>query len=269
MGMAGALEVDPMSAASPELDASDATALRDSIATLGQLVPIVVWRGKVIDGRKRLAACDALGIAPKSIAIPDVATATDYAAALNLLRTHYTTGQRAMYAAALVNAPHGNVDRSANPQIVTAKQAGNMVGLHESRVQEAKRIRRDGAPEIAKAVERGDISLDAGKRIVTMHPKEKQAAVVARAIEVKGNAKIMPTGTIRPRTNIAAPVKPAPQVVSRFIRGLADTAELLKPYLDRVDACPAEHRARWMGELDDVIAILRRFRRRLQTEGKP
>lgn len=43
--------------------------LRDSIAAQGLLVPIVTWRGQVVDGRHRLRACEETGREPSFVAL--------------------------------------------------------------------------------------------------------------------------------------------------------------------------------------------------------
>ncbi len=39
--------------------------LRDSIAAAGQLDPVLIWQGLLIDGRRRYAICEELGLVPK------------------------------------------------------------------------------------------------------------------------------------------------------------------------------------------------------------
>ena len=94
--IAAEIAVDPISAASPDMSPAEFAALTASIKTQGQLVPIVVHDGRVIDGRKRLAACKALGIEPTVIEFVNT-DPTVIATDLNLRRTHYTASQRAMF----------------------------------------------------------------------------------------------------------------------------------------------------------------------------
>ena len=80
--------------------------------------------------------------------------------ALNLYRTHYTASQRAMFAAKRVNAtasdgPTVREDGSClyRDRIVTAGDAATAAGVGRNAVQQAKRLRREAAPEVVKAVE--------------------------------------------------------------------------------------------------------------------
>lgn len=191
--------VDAISAASPDLPAGDADALRESIAKLGQLVPIVIWQGRVIDGRKRLAACEALGLEPVTVTIPEDATATEYASALNLLRTQYTTSQRAMYASQLATLTRSTARRAAwergapnkveieldRPLPGSLDHAAEVMGVGRGAVAAAKLVRRAGEPEVVAAVERGAISVNAARKIVTKIPRAEQATAVERVIALK------------------------------------------------------------------------------------
>ena len=49
----------------PPYPAEQQTALRNSISTDGQSLPITLWNGEILDGRGRYQACRDLGIAPK------------------------------------------------------------------------------------------------------------------------------------------------------------------------------------------------------------
>lgn len=190
-----------ISAASPDMADADFAALRESIRTLGQLVPIVLHRGEVIDGRKRLAACRALGIEPQTIALADEADAAENALALNVLRTHYTAAQCAAFVSKLATLTSADAGRiyggptvnlqEAPSSGLTVAQAAALGGVSPSLVAQAKRVRRDGDPEVIAAVERGDLTLHAAKTIIAATPKAEQSAVVARVVEEnRGNRNL-------------------------------------------------------------------------------
>jgi hypothetical protein len=72
----------------PEFDGPGYEAFRENIAKVGQLEPIVLFQGKIIDGRARYRACKELGrpvIARKWEGGMDP---TCYISAVNRLRTH-------------------------------------------------------------------------------------------------------------------------------------------------------------------------------------
>src|SRR5262245_4844857 len=65
------LKSSPISAASPDMDDAQFNELVEDIRERGQLVPICVANGEVIDGRKRLRACELLNIEPKTVNVSD------------------------------------------------------------------------------------------------------------------------------------------------------------------------------------------------------
>ena len=174
------LVIADCSSASPDMDSFEFEALKDSIATLGQMVPVVMCRGQVIDGRKRVAACRALGIEPVVVSMAEDREPTKMAEALNLMRTHYTPSQRAMFAASMATLRRGEVGngRSPNEETYTIAEAAASVGVATSHVHSAKSLRRDAAPEVVEAVERGHLTLHAARQIAKALPREEQAAKV-------------------------------------------------------------------------------------------
>jgi len=55
----------------PEPSKEDFAALRAAIEREGLLVPIVTWRGEMVDGRQRMRACLDLDVAPRFESLPD------------------------------------------------------------------------------------------------------------------------------------------------------------------------------------------------------
>ena len=261
------LAVHPMSSASPDLSDDSMTALRESIRTLGQLVPIVVWRGEVIDGRKRLACCEALGVEPITVELADDANATDQAGALNLLRTHYTVSQRAMYASKLARLPYGGASRhrdrnSELKNVPTHDEVAAMVDVHPSLISKARQIRRDAEPDVVDAVERGEISLHAASKIAE-RPRDEQSRLTRQVVAEKGgrrNIRSQALGTARPRM---AKAKPAADILSRLFTAIEDNTRILADYLD-APLPDAATQAAWAETLDRILPPLRRMRRRLQ-----
>ncbi len=60
---------------------------------------IVLLDGKILDGRNRFRACEALGIAPEYIEYCGKQSPEEYVDSKNLYRRHLTSAQRAMNAA--------------------------------------------------------------------------------------------------------------------------------------------------------------------------
>lgn len=93
----------PASEIPPPLAKEDLDALRASIAEVGLLRPILLFDGKIIDGRNRYAVCVELGIEPKYETYSGSLTPLDLVKA-NLAHRHMTAGQKAITATRLEKA---------------------------------------------------------------------------------------------------------------------------------------------------------------------
>jgi hypothetical protein len=90
------MEFHPYCLAMPDMSAEDFSDLKGDIAGSGQLEPIVLFGGKILDGRHRYLACLELDIEPwfKDFDGPD--SGLDYVISLNLRRRHLTAEQAAL-----------------------------------------------------------------------------------------------------------------------------------------------------------------------------
>jgi hypothetical protein len=149
-------------------DTEEFVQLVKSIREDGLNHPILLWQGKIVDGRHRHKACLEAGVEPQYEYIPDSMTLSqvmDRVVAENILRRHLTTGQRAMIAAALANMTQKDNQWSAranSPELKSNKDAAKSLNVGETAVKEAKEVKRD-APDLAEKVERGEMSLHAAK----------------------------------------------------------------------------------------------------------
>jgi hypothetical protein len=99
----GKLEIHPAAHVFPLMDGEEFEHLKDSIAEHGQLVPIALLDGKILDGRNRARACEDLGLVPLTVncEMEGKSTAADVAEALNLIRRHLDAKSRAALAVKL------------------------------------------------------------------------------------------------------------------------------------------------------------------------
>lgn len=143
--------------------------LVESIKTEGLLEPIVIWQGKIVDGRHRHLACKEARVKPEYTYLPDdwpLDKVKNRVVALNVLRRHLTTGQRALVAAALANMTSGaRTDlepRENSPEVTSNKQAADQLNVSDYSVKTAKNIKKD-TPDLAEKVNRGEMSLNAAE----------------------------------------------------------------------------------------------------------
>lgn len=189
--MIAALKISAVSAASPDMPDTEFQALLEDIQKHGQLVPIVVNGDHVVDGRKRFKACELLGIKPKTCELLNNQSPRDAARSLNIMRTHYTHDQRAMFGAQLVTATTGDARKFRRSNVsttvkiqrlpVTVAAAAQQVGVSASQVAKARALRSRATPEIVNAVDADKLSLVAGLRIA-QKPKAEQPQALLRVL---------------------------------------------------------------------------------------
>lgn len=109
--------------------------LAQDIATHGQREPVVLFQGKVLDGRNRLRACQIAGVKPKFVHldVKEVDSPTSYVVSLNLHRRMLSASQRAAIALTL---EHMFTEEARQRSIEGARKGGQIAAA-----------RRRGAPE--------------------------------------------------------------------------------------------------------------------------
>jgi N6-adenosine-specific RNA methylase IME4 len=169
------LEFHPLANIFPLVEGQDFTELTADIAEHGLHEPIVVYEGKILDGRNRYRACMAANVHPTFTAY----TGDDpvgYVISLNLRRRHLDESQRAMVAAKLATLRHGDNQHSEGLPI---GRSSDLLNVGERSVARAREVQEHGAPELVRAVERGEVSVSAAADIATL-PKAEQQEIVAR-----------------------------------------------------------------------------------------
>lgn len=165
--------------------------LADDIAKNGLHCPVQLLDGKVIDGRRRLAACAIAGVKPATEDI-DTDDPVAYVLSINLHRRHLTPSQRAMVGARAREC----YDRAAKerqqvrkghqagasveslPQLDTGKardQVGKVVGVSGKSIDHATRVIKNAVPEVVKAVDEGRMAVSTAA-ILSTDPPEVQRA---------------------------------------------------------------------------------------------
>lgn len=171
-------DIHPAANIFPEMTDDEAKALMVDIRENGQREPIILFNGKVIDGRNRLRACRWLSIEPKTKDYQgreeDIVS---YVLSLNLYRRHLTESQRAMIAGKLANMGKGNFSKSANLPIstVTQPEAAKLLNVSDRSVRTAKHIVSKGEPEVSAAVESGAMSLNEASKVVQLRPETQRS----------------------------------------------------------------------------------------------
>lgn len=170
----------------PMLQGEVLEALKQDIREHGVREPIVFLDGAILDGRNRYMCARDLGIEyPRrefGSAEKDGSDPAAYVASHNLHRRHLNASQRAMAAAKLaklVSGEVGNGRSSASLQTNTAENAAKILKVSERSVNTAKKVERQGSPELIEAVEQGKVSVSAAADVAELSDPE-QVEIVAK-----------------------------------------------------------------------------------------
>src|SRR5262245_53163976 len=88
----------PACLAFPMMAEAELHELAEDIRHRGQLHPVVMHQGQVLDGRNRLAACEIAGVEPRFTDWTGTGSPTEWVIGTNLTRRHLTASQRAVVA---------------------------------------------------------------------------------------------------------------------------------------------------------------------------
>ncbi len=174
------LEFHPLASVFPLMEGEEFSALVEDVRANGVLEPVTLYEDKILDGRNRARAAEQAGV---SFATSDYVGADPlgFVISLNMHRRHLSDSQRAMVAEALTRirqedeTPHGGITQNA---------AASALHVKKRSIQRAAVVRRDGIPELAKAVEAGKLQVATAAQATELSPDE-QRVILASADPVK------------------------------------------------------------------------------------
>jgi ParB-like chromosome segregation protein Spo0J len=180
------------------------------IETNGVIEPIVFHEGKILDGRNRYRALEHLGRVDDVIRFSEEFAGPDpiaFVISKNLKRRHLDESQRAMVAARLATLKQGTRTDLAEISAMSQPEAAAALNVSRGSVQNASKVLDHGAPELADAVDRGDVSVSAAALLAT-EPLERQRELVASCDE---------DVVLAAARQIRADKRTAPKTTPRFI----------------------------------------------------
>jgi hypothetical protein len=194
------LPFNPIAEAFPLLAEDDRMAIRDDIQRNGQRDPIITYKGQVVDGRNRDIICKELGIKPKMEEWDGNGSLSDFIVSKNMHRRHLDESQRAMVAAKL---------KAYQEQEAKGKSCGKKAGARanlpaKGRVRDqvakalkvsgrsvgsASKVLSHGIPELAKAVETGQVKVSTAAHVAELPPEDQAKTAAGGPKEIKEKAK--------------------------------------------------------------------------------
>ena len=129
----------------PPLSPARYARLLASIRAHGLRRPIVVWRGRVIDGLHRLKACLEAGVEPRYEVLDDDADPFQYLAGVNIPHRDMTQNDKARLAYDMSQyskpgRPRATEENSAHVRNLTQGEAAELVGVSKRLVSDASRV---------------------------------------------------------------------------------------------------------------------------------
>ncbi|NHZ34470.1 ParB/RepB/Spo0J family partition protein [Massilia rubra] len=173
-------ELHPLCTLFPRLSGSQFDALKRDIAAHGLRQPIVLHQGAILDGGNRYRACLDIGTAPRFIELDGIGAAA-YVLSANLHRRHLSPGQQAAIVASAQDwsqAQRSGGDRTAGQgarlHLDTVAERAARAGASIRTQKMADKVAR-AAPELAKMVGRGELSLPAAHERLAAPPSPSAA----------------------------------------------------------------------------------------------
>lgn len=157
----------------PMMDDAAFDDLCADISEQGQLDPIWLHEGKILDGRNRYKACNKLGIEPAFREWQGAGSPINFVLSLNLHRRHLTSSQKAVVALRMLPMMEAEAKErqlAGVPVILpegikhdSRDQAAALVGVSGKYVSDLKSIEKN-APKLMKQIESGKMSIPEAKR---------------------------------------------------------------------------------------------------------
>ncbi|MBT3381441.1 MAG: ParB N-terminal domain-containing protein [Lentisphaerae bacterium] len=197
------LEPHPYADLLPYMRESQFAELKESIELDGPQNPIVLFQGKILDGRNRAKACQELGVfVPAFEFLSSEQRALVYVLSANQHRRDLTASQRAAVAVdilpeisedvnrkriekirqarlatsgnqTMANSPES--DTNVNAAVTARALAGNMMGVGDNYVGLAKRLKED-APDLFERVRSGALTLSSALKELNGDPDDPHTA---------------------------------------------------------------------------------------------
>ena len=182
------LELHPLCALFPRMDGKEFESLKADIKANGLRQPIVTYKGMILDGGNRYAACLAVGFDPQMTEYQGENLVT-YVMSANFHRRHLSSGQQAAIVASAtdwakaqkhggdrkkIGSPSALPDQAEALPLETVKERASLSGATERTQRDADKLAKTN-PEALKQVAHGKKSLYQAVKEQSPKPKPQKA----------------------------------------------------------------------------------------------
>ena len=190
-------DIHPAANLFPMMTEEEFEELKDDVQKHGQILPIILHEGKILDGRNRAMVCHQLGITPKVETWDGDGSPTDYAIGLNAKRRNLTKTQLScvatdalpLYEAEAAErarvAPHQEDAKEKIPDHSKGQardKAAAAVGVNPRYVSDAKKIKEE-SPETFEAMKSGEVTMSEAKKNLYSGNKKNEGGKVEKPAE--------------------------------------------------------------------------------------
>lgn len=229
----------------PMLPKEEMKLLVADIKKNGQLEPIVLYEGEILDGRNRYEACERLGIKSKTRVLSGGVEPKDYVIATNMRRRHLTPAQKGMVLvdSGILEIGRGRGVEPSGDGSVSVKEAAEITGVSEPTIERV--MRAAVYPDLAKAMREPDHS---GNQL--------SAAEAAREARFRDPGKSRVIDTYKDAPEVGAIMRNLNWMTSSVLRW-STTLEVGK-----IDILG--HRPLMTKRIDEVVDGLEKFKKELE-----
>lgn len=211
----GKYPVHPAAAKVPPMPEDEYAKLKERIAEVGSLIwPIIIHKGKLIDGRHRERACEELGIEPEYQHDDEL---LEHGGNVKLFvydascRRNLTPSQKSMLAADLLpeikpkrGRPKKGTDKKPGNGAVISngearEQAAASAGVSPRSVTKAKNVSEKGCKQLQQAVRDGRVDVSLAEKVAKNIEGEQQEEAVAAALVSDNPAKALRDALPKPK----------------------------------------------------------------------
>lgn len=236
----------PLAAIFPDLPPEELRQLAKDISQRGQIEPIILYRGQILDGRNRYKACQMAGVTPRFkefSAVKAERSPEEFVLSRNLRRRHLSVGQKAAialeWADQLESRPKSDKNKRTGRPRGAVLEAAEHIGIDRQRIFEARLIRKANQ-SLYQELKAGKCSIHSALMEVTAQEPQpgKSGAGRPSAASRKLNGDEEERGLIQRRGTRAAPElqKPSNSGASAFVKASPPppSAAALKKALNRI-----------------------------------
>lgn len=224
------------------------------IKTNGLNHAIVLFEGKVLDGRNRVLACEAAGVDPRYEELPAGKDPIDFVISANIHRRHLEPGQLEAFAVELANLKRGDnrftLDRPSGPSTeqegpkrISQAEAAKKLNVSHRNVKRLASVKKQD-PAVFEEVKQGKLTTGAAeKKVKQSRATPSKGKSVPRAVDAPLEYK----GT--PAKDLTAQLEPCFKALWQLSVDLKkaeirDWADKIERALEKKGIVPASERQR-------------------------